>query len=109
MNTFKLNPMLVEALAFQEAYENGFIIKHLSETTDMSTQLIDTINNLLAHTLEGIPCPNIIHETKRLGHGTVKFLCGPKDVYDDSDWDCIKSYVKSMIKDLRDARAFPSS
>lgn len=106
MNTFKLNPMLVQALSVTQTYENGFIIKHYSESTDMSPQLIETINTLLARTLEGIPCPNLVHEAERINFGTVKFLCGPKDIYDITDWDVIKTYIQSILKELEDARAF---
>ena len=101
-----LNPMLVEALVLVETYQNGFVIKHMSESTEMSAEVNNAIEKALQIATEGVPLCNFQKECTLEDRNTVKFLCGPKEVYDSSDWDVCVSYVSEMIKLLTNARAF---
>ena len=101
-----LNPMLVEALVLVETYQNGFVIKHMSESTEMSAEVNNAIEKALQIATEGVPLCNFQKECTREDRNTVKFLCGPKEAYDSSDWDVCISYVSEMIKLLTNARAF---
>lgn len=107
MATFKLNPMLIENLKVTKNHLNGFEIKCLSQSTDLSPLLEEQLKALVKHQEheEGV-FSNLLVQTRTIGFNHVEFLIGAKEMYDASDEENALSWLPGIIEGLTKARAF---
>ena len=107
MNAFRLNPMLVENTVLSKSHLNGFEIKCLSQTTDMTETLQKQLIELVAFVEEEQMCFSNLHvEMKVVAFNTVEFLIGAKEIYDSSDEEKALTWLPDIIKALTNAKAF---
>ena len=107
MNTFRLNPLLVENTVLVQNYLNSFEIKCLSESTDVSQLIQKQLIELVAFVEEEQMCFSNLHvEMKVVAFNTVEFLIGAKEIYDSSDEEKALTWLPDIIKALTNAKAF---
>ena len=110
MTTFKLNPMLVQNLAITKNHLNGFEIKCLSQSTDLSSMLEQQLKDLVKHQEEQELCfSNLLVQTRTIGYNHVEFLIGAREIYDSTDEEAALSWLPDIINELTNARAFVNS
>ena len=107
MSKYKLNPLLIENLTITKNHLNGFDIKCLSKSTDMSTLLEEQLQALVKHIeLEEMVFSNLLVQTRTIDFNHVEFLIGAREVYDVSDTESALTWLPHIINALTEARGF---
>ena len=102
MNTIKLNPLLVEACVLERSDLWGFSIKHCSKSTDMSSQLFDYVEEVVA--AKKIP-RRVKVDVRRFDDGRVSVYVNG-DINHPDDTMPFEKLKDELIEQFKAARLF---
>lgn len=95
-----INPLLVEAVVLSQESAYSLVLKHISETTDMSYELMDLVNAMVEAYRK--PRQMDVH-VKRFEDGRI-YIHFTRDIRHPDDTISMERDKKSFIAKVKDSR-----